>query len=282
MFRAEEAHLLAEEQFGSRKYKSAIYQCLNKQLFYDWVRFQRRPAALCSNDAKSCYDRITLLAAALCLCRLGGTLPMIHCMVTTIHKMEHHIRTTFGDSKISASRATWQAPIAGIGQGNGAGPQIWAAVSSPLLDIMRSAGFYAHLITAITHREKRMVGFAFVDDTDLCVSGPHINESNVLGAMQQSVDKWERLLRATGGALVPTKCFWYLINFRFNNNKWIYAMIPQLPGELAITDETNHRVIIPRLETNEARRTLGVRIAPDGNWETELQYLMSVASDWKV
>jgi len=41
MFQAEDAHLLAEEQFGSRKYKSAIHQCLNKQLFYDLVQFQR-------------------------------------------------------------------------------------------------------------------------------------------------------------------------------------------------------------------------------------------------
>jgi len=154
MFRAEDAHLLAEEQFGSRKYKLAIHQCLNKQLFYDLVQFQRRPTVLCSNDAKSCYDRITLLAVVLCLCHLGGSLPMIQSMITTIHEMEHHICTTFGDSKISASRATWQAPITGIRQGNGAGPQIWAAVSSPILDIMRSKGFYAHLITAISHMKK--------------------------------------------------------------------------------------------------------------------------------
>jgi len=154
MFRAVDAHLLAEEQFGSRKYKSAIHQCLNKQLFYDLVRFQRQPAALYSNDAKSFYDHITLLAAALCLCQLGGTPPMIQSMITTIHEMEHHIHTTFGDAKISASQATWQAPIAGIGQGNGAGPQIWAAVSSPILDIMQSEGFYAHLITAILHMNK--------------------------------------------------------------------------------------------------------------------------------
>jgi len=33
---------------------------------------------------------------------------------------------------------------------------------------------------------------------------------------------------------------------------------------------------------NEARRTLGVRITPNSNWETELQYLLLVTSDWKV
>jgi len=93
-------------------------------------------AALCLNDANSCYDHITLLAATLCLCCLGGSLPMVQSMVTMLHEMQHHIRTTYGDSLVLASRTTWQAPIAGIGQGNGAGPQIWAAVSLPMLDLM--------------------------------------------------------------------------------------------------------------------------------------------------
>jgi len=37
MYQVEDATLLAKEQYGSRKYKAAIYQCLNKQLFYDLV-----------------------------------------------------------------------------------------------------------------------------------------------------------------------------------------------------------------------------------------------------
>jgi len=61
MRRAEDCALLAPEQYGSRNRKSAIIQCLNKCLFYDLLWFRRQPAALCSNDAKSCYNRITLL-----------------------------------------------------------------------------------------------------------------------------------------------------------------------------------------------------------------------------
>jgi len=39
---------------------------------------------------------------------------------------------------------------------------------------------------------------------------------------------------------------------------------------------------IPQLEAYEAKQTLGVRIAPDGNWDTEVDYLLSVTLDWKV
>jgi len=41
-------------------------------------------------------------------------------------------------------------------------------------------------------------------------------------------------------------------------------------------------VQILRLETHKAQCTLGVHLAPDGNWETEVEYLMSVTLDWKV
>jgi len=114
-----------------------------------------------------------------------------------------------------ASRQMWGTPIAGIGQGNGAGPHIWAAVSSPMFDIMRSDGFYAHVISSISGQQKQLAGFAFVNDTDLCICGPHINSQNVAHAMQQLVDNWEGLLHTTGGALVPTKCFWYHIDFQW-------------------------------------------------------------------
>jgi len=91
MYQAEQSQILAEEQYGSRKFKSAIHQCLNKCLLYDVIRFKRQPAALCSNNAKRWYDRITLLVAALCLCRLGCPLPAANSMMTTLHEMKHHI-----------------------------------------------------------------------------------------------------------------------------------------------------------------------------------------------
>jgi len=109
MYQAEKNLLLADEQYGSRKFKSAIHQCLNKCLLYDLIRFRRQLAALCSNDAKSCYDCITLLAAALCLCRLGCPLPAAESMITTIHEMQHHVQTTYGDSKISGSLTLYMA-----------------------------------------------------------------------------------------------------------------------------------------------------------------------------
>jgi hypothetical protein len=49
---AEEFNAIAPEQFGSRKFLSAVDQSLNKALTFDIWRQNRTSAALCSNDAK--------------------------------------------------------------------------------------------------------------------------------------------------------------------------------------------------------------------------------------
>jgi len=105
---------------------------------------------------------------------------------------------------------------------------------------------------------------------------------NVNQGMQKSVDNWEGLLRTTGGALIPSKCFWYGIDFKWENNNWVYANPNQPLEEVMIKDADNKQVIIPHLATSKARQTLGVQLAPDSNWDKEVEYLVSIAANWKV
>jgi len=220
MIEAENKDVLAIEQYGSRKGKSAGIQCLNKRLFYDYIRARRIPAALCSNDAKSCYDRIILIIAALCLCRLGAPTKATESMIATLAQLRHHVRSAFGNAEQAQGQDDWEEPTAGIGQGNGAGPQIWAAVSTPLFEILQEEGFVATFICALTKHQRQMAGFA--NDTDLIITDETNTEKQVSRKMQESLWLWHGLLQATGGDLVPEKCFWYLIDFRWNNALGIY------------------------------------------------------------
>jgi len=103
------------------KIKSANLQCMNKCLLYDYFHFCHQPTALCSSDAKSCYDQITLLAVVLCLCHLRAPANAVLIMLSTIQNMNHHIRTAFGGPTCTANRMRWASPNAGIDQGNGVG-----------------------------------------------------------------------------------------------------------------------------------------------------------------
>jgi len=104
----------------------------------------------------------------------------------------------FGNSESSQGFDKWQVGIAGIGQGNGVGPHIWAAVSTPLFEIMRSDRFIAKFICALLQQQKELAGLAFVDDTDLIVNDDTNTTATVTKKMQQSLTMWHGLLQAMG------------------------------------------------------------------------------------
>jgi len=201
-------------------------------------------------------------------------------MITTLAHLNHHVCTAFGDSENSQGIDTWQKAVAGIGQGNGAGPHIWAAVSMPLFDIMQTNGFVAKFICTLSQQHKELAGFAFIDDTDLIVNDDQNTTDAVINKMQKSLSMWHGLLWATRGKLVPEKCFWYLIDFKWENNKWAYKKTGEAPGQIRVMINQEEQITIPRLEPSEAHRTLGIQLAPDGNDLEETKHLWDVTAEW--
>jgi len=70
----------------------------NKIRVFNALRQYRIPAIYCANDAKSCYDRIILMVGYLMMRIYGIPGAAAKCSVETIAKMQHYIRTVFGDS----------------------------------------------------------------------------------------------------------------------------------------------------------------------------------------
>jgi hypothetical protein len=243
---AERNNLIAPEQYGSRKGKQAIDQALNKRLSYDILRMTRQPGALCSNDAKSCYDRVLHSIVALAFRRIGIPKQPTECMLQCIQEMKHYIRTSYGDSKHSYSSKDAAIPFQGILQGNGAGPTIWVLVSTPLLNMMRKADNGAHLLSAIGREEAHIVGYAFVDDTDLVQFDQRdirLTATEVMQEMQEGIDRWEGGLKATGGAIVPEKSWVYPIDFNFDNEgKWEYKNKEEIGAQFSVKDHKGEKI----------------------------------------
>lgn len=203
MYNAEKAKALAPEQYGSRKRHRATDLATNKTLTYNILRQRKQLGAVCSSDAKSCYDLIGHTQAALVMRRMGVPKPMVDCMFTTLQEVAHKVRTGYGNSTASYGGKANSTPMHGICQGNRAGPAIWAVLSSPLLDIQRKKGFGIYLFTAISKTEINFVGYAFVDDSDL------VQTLSQGGDWQQSITSWEGSLLATSGAIILKKTFWF-------------------------------------------------------------------------
>jgi len=162
MHHAKQYGLVAGKHYGSCHGCSSITQSLKKHLIFDQI----------CHDAKSCYDCIIhwIAVQSMFWCRVNKL--TLVCMFSTIHHLQHHIQTLFGYSQISAGTNHWAVPISGIGQGNGVGPQIWAVVSTPILDILHKAGFGASFKLAISSTHVSLVGYSFADDTNLVQTGP--------------------------------------------------------------------------------------------------------------
>jgi hypothetical protein len=85
--------------------------------------------------------------------------------------LEHHYRTIYGDSKRNFGSNLWLAPCQGLGQGNGAGPQRWAVVSTPVLNYLRSEGCGVAFKASISGRVIQFGGYAFVTIVEGKVGG---------------------------------------------------------------------------------------------------------------
>ena len=281
---AEKHNLLPPEQYGSRKGKKSIDHVINKRLTYDILRQTRRPGLLCSNDAKSCFDRVVHSVAMLAYRRLGIPHPPVLGMIKTIQNMKHHIRTTYGDSTFVVDAEGELKPYQGLLQGNGASPATWVIISAPLIEMMREAqngGFFKEPISNICHH---IVGYAFVDDTDL-IELEMDNDTRTLEeaveAMQEAIHRWEGGLKATGGAIRPDKSWVYPIGFKFDNNgKWKYDEDVKEKFIFRVKDHEEIMRVMPTMNPSEGKETLGVFLAPDGNNKKMIEYLTEKTESW--
>lgn len=279
MMHAESLNNLAREQYGSRKHHQANTAATNKVLTMDLLRLRRQAGALCSNDAKSCYDRVVHSIAALSLLRQGAPKPAVMSMLQTLQGSIHKIRTGYGVSSVHYG-GNRVPPMQGLGQGNGVAPTGWAVISTPLINMMRTAGFGLQVLTCLSEKLIAFLCYAFVDDTDLAHTGCSVDTPglDVLRAMRRFVTHWEGGLRATGGALRVDKSCWYLIDFVWTNNKWRYASKTDVPGDILVRDADDRQKILPRLEPHVANETLGIFLAMDGNQKAEVTKLRQKTS----
>ena len=272
--------LLAEEQYGSRKAKSALEHALNKRLIIDSTRQTKTDCIYIANDAKSCYDRILMMVAYLSMIEMGIDDLVARSSIACILEMEMKIRTTYGDSDITYGGEKWIKLPHGCGQGNGYGPAIWACISSPLLKILKKQGHGAEITSPITLKTLLLSAISFVDDTDMVETALKNEAWNaLLNRTQEGLDLWESLLRTTGGALEPTKSDWVAIKHEWKDGKSILSKKLE-PTELTVRNPAGEQQALEQKRSNEARETLGVWQAPDGNEKAQKTKLLEKVDAW--
>jgi hypothetical protein len=249
----------------------------------DVLQQTRRAGALCANDAKSCFDRVVHNIASLAMRCMGVMVNPIKSMFATLQAASHKIPTAFRVSNKTYGSGR-DPPFQGLGQGNGAGPSGWAVISTPLINMMRKAGFGFSLPTALTMSAVNFVCYAFVDDAVVVDTAKDVDTTGdtVRQEMQQAIDHWEGGLKAMDGTLVPEKSYWYLIDFVWTGDRWRYATKDDMPGDVSINNvDDSGWEVLNRYEALEAKKTLAVYLAMDGNnHQEETRYLRDKAEEF--
>jgi hypothetical protein len=198
---------------------------------------------MCSNDAKSCYDGIMHAIASIMMQKQNVPASACICVFAMLQNLHHTVRTIYSDFKYGYGGTLWEVPYYGVGQGNGAGPSIWAVVSSPVLKMMKDERLGFMYNTGIEGKDLYFLGYSFIDDTAIIQSGQPGEPFQVMAThMQAAMDTWEGGLRATGGALEPENSFWYLIRFCWNKGQWAYVSKEDTPASISARSHARDRV----------------------------------------
>jgi hypothetical protein len=123
------------------------------------------------------------------------------------------------------------------------------------------------------------MGALFVDDTNLYTWQEDLLDPGELWCQAQlELEQWSRLLNATGGALKPEKCFWYLLDYKCKDGKWTYAEM--VPHEMVITNPDGTKSPIKQETVPNSKKMLGIHNSPAGSNTDHLSYIKVKASIW--
>jgi hypothetical protein len=144
----------------------------------------------------------------------------------------------------------------------------WALISTPLINMMKIAGFGLYILTALTLVSVTFICYVFVNDTNVVHIGHGVcyRQRNP-GADARGCEPLGGWLEGNGRhTRVPSKSYWYLDDFIWDGKKWVYATKEDIPRDISIqTVKEDRRVNLTRYNVDHAEETLGIYIVIDRN-----------------
>jgi len=280
-------------QYGGRKGIQAQSAALNKTLTLDVIRYYGEEAAIVDNDAQACYDRIVPVVLAYALLRLGLPLYLVRFQCKWLEHATYEMKL---NGKLSSPYCSMvDKYLFGTGQGTGWSPPSWAALSDIVSRIMNKHTPGMKLGHPDGTSIERTLD-AFVDDTTggLTKDGfddftpansasPVQKQPTLYEQTEANVQFYGRVLFTTGGRLALHKCAIHLLRTIWRNGRRHYENTHTTTRPLRVQqDVTQAYQEVQIVSPKEARRMLGVYVAPDGNCNLQEKLLRSKSAVWST
>ena len=272
--------IIPPEQYSEQQ-STADDGTFDKILQSDISRQFKQRMSIISADAANCYDRVHHTIMAMVFLSLGVDLGAIISMLRSIQLMTFFLRTGWGESHTSVGGDVMKI-LHGLCQGNGAAPASWLVLSSVLVRIYRAMGFGATMTSPITRVFLDIAGVLFVDDTDLyimdaCLKSPY----DLWHETQSASTSWGKLLLATGGALKPVKCFYYMIDYEWQEDgSWTYSDLVDTTPQVTVPLADGSHAGIDHLPVTCPKKTLGIWTSPAGDCTKQIEVIVSTVKTW--
>ena len=205
------------------------------------------PMAISSVDAQTCCDQMTHSIALICCQHWNIPKPAIIAALQMIQKMKFCLQMNFSNSEACCSSGKEGLPFQGGCQGNGGAPALWIAISIILVKIPHQHGHIVEWSSAISGTVTLLIGFLFMDDTDLITMAPSAaaDPNTVVEMMQENISIWCKSLNHTGGTLHPGKCSWHMLACDWRpDGQWAHHTSVTLPGNIQVPDPNGMPVVI--------------------------------------
>ena len=278
---AENNNQITDAQYGGRNGRQAQSSVLNTVLYYDVHRQLRKDYTSNDDDMKANFDREIPHYVAAESRSIGMSHEAGQFLIQATQNQEYFIRTPNGVSDQSY-KFTEARPIWGLGQGVGWAGACWQLTATTISKCMDENCLGISLCCPEKDVTVEKLMDFFIDDTKKMCN----QMKDGLSLREQTEFNMQRhtyYIATTGGSLALDKCTWYQIGFAFDTDGEPFILNKQqLPGDIEVfRNFGGEKVQIKRLDFDEAHRTLGYFVSPDGNNEAHYEFTSELVRKWK-
>lgn len=204
----------------------------------------------------------------------------IEMKLKVLKRMQYFVKTAYGLSS-NSFRNTFLRYVFGLLQGSSEVCPIWSLSSSIQFEVMDKQYPMAVFPSPRPEVSTERNGESFVDDTTLWVTSMTASLQEVIQQMTSKAQAWEHRVHVAGGALNLLKTFFYAISWKYQKNgQPVMREVSDDPDtDILLTQGNNrsHPTKITQVKVTTGKRTLGVRLAPNGSNKTEYEYHLAEA-----
>jgi hypothetical protein len=272
-----------------QKNTAIVPMLFTKQFFCDSSRSLHHPAGLGKCDFGDCYDRATHPPTSIALQSWGIPTTAIGVLLSSMQTMQDVLKTGFGESTNSYGGTT-SSPNSGLGQGSGASPPAFMALSSLTVNAYGQMGHGTRIQSSYISCLFHLSTVMYVDNTNLLhwplSSGTEPEE--LITHVQQATLDYGSLAQASSGILKEKKCLVYFLDYKFIHGHAQMRTLEDLPPPRAyITDKgwtypshicfpqpTGPDASIKTHDISTVWKTLGVQFSPAGNSSSHINHML--------